>query len=334
MDTTKSNLAFHIESDKKTNFEINILVKENHLQITAIALPKTTKLIFEATVSISEIQINKYFYYYEDMSEVYNELESQFKLGKIVEETSELLYIVPLLNKKIPKIIFTLKDKEKSDNLKIDEIYNIKKEISLLNERINNLEKQNKFLLEEINKYKNIKIKENDIKKEELENSLIVKENEIDLIKKFIGKEPKFKLLFRASVDGDTKEKFEQKCLNKQPTLALIKNHLGNRFGGYTTQNWNHDNNDYNKKDPFSFIFSLDKRTKYNLKDKNNRAIHTKSYIIYFGNADFCFLGNNFLTEKKGWCNKGTRYFEANSDDLSDDEYFVVQEFELYQVLF
>jgi hypothetical protein len=138
--------------------------------------------------------------------------------------------------------------------------------------------------------------------------------------------------LYRATVDGDTKEDFDKKCLNKQPTLALIKNKLGNRFGGYTTQNWNYDQ-ETNKKDPLSFIFSLDRKKKFNLKNNNNRAIHTKSSIIYFGNADFC-LYKNFLTENSGWCNADIRYFEANSKDLSDQEHFIVQEFELYQVSF
>ena len=95
----------------------------------------------------------------------------------------------------------------------------------------------------------------------DLENSLIIQENEIELIKNFIGKNPKFKLLYRATVDGDTKEDFDKKCLNKQPTLALIKNKLGNRFGGYTTQNWNYDQ-ETDKKDPLSFIFSLDRKKK------------------------------------------------------------------------
>ena len=165
-----------------------------------------------------------------------------------------------------------------------------------------------------------------------IENSLIIKENEIELIKNFVGKNPRFKLLYRATVDGDTKKDFDKKCLNKQPTLAIVKNSLGNRFGGFTTQNWNYDN-EYDKKDPNSFIFSLDNKKKYNLKDKNNRAIHTKSYVIHFGNADFC-LGEKFLTNKAGWCNRGTRYFEAEWKDLSKEVDFTIKEFELYEVIY
>ena len=167
---------------------------------------------------------------------------------------------------------------------------------------------------------------------DELKKSLIIKENEIELIKGFIGKKPKFKLLYRASIDGDTKKDFDKKCLNIQPTLAVVQNTLGNRFGGFTTQNWNYDK-DSDKKDPNSFIFSLDNKEKYNLKDNNNRAIHTKSFVIYFGNADF-FLNEHFLTKKAGWSNSGTRYFTAKWNDLSAEETFTVKEFEMYQVLF
>ena len=166
---------------------------------------------------------------------------------------------------------------------------------------------------------------------DDIYDSLIIQENEIDLIKSFIGNNPKFKLLYRASIDGDTKNDFDKKCLNKQPTLALIKNKLGNRFGGYTTQNWNYDK-EYDKKDPSSFIFSLDNKKMYNLKNKNNRAIQTKGYVIHFGNGDFC-LGNKFLTENTGWCNKNDRYFEAEFNNLSYLENFIVQEFELYHVI-
>ena len=94
---------------------------------------------------------------------------------------------------------------------------------------------------------------------DEILDSNIIQKNEIDLIKNFFENPPKFKLLYRATVDGDTKKDFDKKCLNKQPTLAVIKNKLGNRFGGYTTQNWNYDR-ECDKKDPLSFIFSLDKK--------------------------------------------------------------------------
>ena len=167
---------------------------------------------------------------------------------------------------------------------------------------------------------------------DDIVSSLIIKENEIELIKGFIGKRPKFKLLYRASIDGDTKKDFDKKCLNIQPTLAVVQNTLGNRFGGFTTQNWNYDK-DYDKKDPNSFIFSLDNKKKYNLKDNSNRAIHTKCYVIYFGNADFC-LGEHFLANKNSWCNKGARYFKAEWNNISGEEYFIVKEFELYQVFF
>ena len=70
----------------------------------------------------------------------------------------------------------------------------------------------------------------------------------------------------------------------------------------------------------------------YNLKNKNNRAIQTKGYVIHFGNGDFC-LGNKFLTENTGWCNKNDRYFEAEFNNLSYLENFIVQEFELYHVI-
>ena len=240
----------------------------------------------------------------EDINKYYNDNKLSLFLNVCINVENNI--------KNIMEINDNIKKCKNSESKKIDFFPKDEKSI---NNFLNNIKKFGKFYDEE----------------DDIINSLIIQENEIDLIKNFIGKNPKFKLLYRATVDGDTKENFDKKCLNKQPTLALVKNKLGNRFGGYTTQNWNYDQ-EYDKKDPLSFIFSLDRKKKYNLKINNSRAIHTKTYIIYFGNADFC-LNKNFLTQNSGWCNSGTRYFEASSKDLSDEEHFIVQEFELYHVL-
>ena len=234
--------------------------------------------------------------------------------------------------------------KENKISLFINDCINIENEINNILDLNNIIKKCKKSLIQNITFIPekeneevtnqligNIKIFGSLISDEEIIDSKIIQNNEIDLIKNFIGNQPKFKLLYRATVDGETKKDFDKKCLNKQPTLALIKNSLGNRFGGYTTQNWNYDK-EYDKKDPFAFIFSLDKKKKYNLK-KDKRAIHTKEYIIYFGNADFC-LGEKFLTNSSGWCNYGGGNFEADLKELSSKERYTIQEFELFQVLF
>ena len=103
--------------------------------------------------------------------------------------------------------------------------------------------------------------------KEELEKSTILKsKEEILKIEEWINpnKKIKFNLLYKASIDGDSIIKFHEKCDNKGPTLIIIKIKTGYRFGGYNPLSWNTQNN--YKEHSSTFIFSLDKMKKYNLK--------------------------------------------------------------------
>ena len=48
-----------------------------------------------------------------------------------------------------------------------------------------------------------------------------------------------YKLLYRATRDGNSASSFHQKCDNICGTLVVIKTTKGFRFGGYTEQEWN-----------------------------------------------------------------------------------------------
>src|SRR5579883_3394742 len=65
----------------------------------------------------------------------------------------------------------------------------------------------------------------------------------------------KFKLHYRGSRDGFTKEKFHQLCDNIPCTLTLVRSSNENIFGGYVEQEW--DQSDKDKYDPNAFLFSL-----------------------------------------------------------------------------
>ncbi len=60
---------------------------------------------------------------------------------------------------------------------------------------------------------------------------------------------------------GFTAAKFHSLCDNKGPTLTLIKTVAGHTFGGFTTISW--DTSNAYKNDTQSFLFSVDKQTKY-----------------------------------------------------------------------
>ncbi len=59
-----------------------------------------------------------------------------------------------------------------------------------------------------------------------------------DKLREWLGKDSKWKLLYRASEHGYTAKSFHECCNHKGPTLVIIKSTDGYIFGGYTTQSW------------------------------------------------------------------------------------------------
>ena len=82
-----------------------------------------------------------------------------------------------------------------------------------------------------------------------------------------------YKLLYRATKDGNKASSFHQKCDNISGTLTVIKTSKGMRFGGYTEKTWN--GNQVNKKDNkgIAFCYSLDLFKIYNNTDKARSSI-------------------------------------------------------------
>ncbi|KAK6183194.1 hypothetical protein SNE40_010721 [Patella caerulea] len=81
---------------------------------------------------------------------------------------------------------------------------------------------------------------------------------ERDKLCKWIGQSVDFKLLYKASRDGMSPAIFQQRIVNKGPTVIACWNTDGCVFGGYTSVNWVvHDVHQYDQK---AFIFRL----KYN----------------------------------------------------------------------
>ena len=71
----------------------------------------------------------------------------------------------------------------------------------------------------------------------------IVNEQYDDILRKWLGNDDKWKLIYRTSEHGYTANSFHEFCDNlKDPTLIVIKSSKGWIFGGYTTRSWKCDN--------------------------------------------------------------------------------------------
>ena len=139
----------------------------------------------------------------------------------------------------------------------------------------------------------------------------------------------RYKLLYKASVDGDISSKFHEKCDNIPNTLVLIKASLDKRFGGFTTQTW--DGDDINKNDDNCFIFSIDKGKIYDI-NEGQEAINCNPDLGPIFINQIKLLDKFFIqggsTNKKGKTFSTLEDFEITGGV----EKFAVKEVEVYQV--
>ena len=139
----------------------------------------------------------------------------------------------------------------------------------------------------------------------------------------------KYKLLYKATVDGDSSTKFHEKCDKIINTLILIHASEDKRFGGFTTQTW--DGEYINKKDNNCFIFSIDKMKIYEI-NENQNAINCNPDLgpIFINQIK---LLDKFFTQG-GTTSKGGKTFSTLEDFeiTGGAEKFGVKEVEVYQV--
>lgn len=96
----------------------------------------------------------------------------------------------------------------------------------------------------------------------------------------------KYKLLYRASMDGFNAFKFHNQCDNQGATVTIIKCGDGIICGGYSSKSWD-SSGDY-KRANGSFLFSYTKMTKHEMKiqHKNDLVLKnpTQNYAMHCKN--------------------------------------------------
>ena len=140
----------------------------------------------------------------------------------------------------------------------------------------------------------------------------------------------RFKLLYQASRDGDSCSTFHEKCDEAEKTLVIVEDNDGNKFGGFTTQDWGGQY--LQKKDDDAFIFSIDKNRIYDV-------IPNQNAIGAFPNFGPVFFGcqiriyDNFLTKGGTTYKKGLNYRTTEDFELTNGKQnFEVRELEVYEV--
>ena len=162
----------------------------------------------------------------------------------------------------------------------------------------------------------------------------IIKEpEEIEMVtNKIADKFPgsSYKLLYKGSRDGDGAAEFHNRCDDAEKTLVIVEDNYGNRFGGFTTQDWGGQY--LQKKDDDAFIFSVDKNRVYDvIPDQNAIGCYPNFGPVFFGCQIRIY--DNFLAKGGTTYKKGLNYRTTEDFELTNGKQnFGVRDIEVYEV--
>lgn len=148
-----------------------------------------------------------------------------------------------------------------------------------------------------------------------------------------------FSLLYRGSRDGFEAKDFHEKCDNKGPTLVIIENTNGNKFGGYASVSWTGPPNPatvMSEESMSSFLFSVDKKEKllYRPESKLWVLYHSAAVGPIFGWGPALRVGDKCNVNSENWCDPTHNSFQSLIEGgyISGTKYFKVKEIEVYSV--
>ena len=329
--------SFDIKANN-SNYKLKISYNEQLLFFEIEKVSEFPKNNYNKYFNFEDLgKIDRYFFQFETILEVVDSLSNLIQTNNLTisEEDKQMkIQITNPSNKKKFDIIIPLKEKDLKTELDTIIPY-----ITSLNERVKKLENEVsnlKSLEEKVNDLMSIKKEYEKMKKEEIKkenryfkNSNIIKIEDENIILNFFEKKPnKFTLLLDSKIHGDATQTFINKCVNKCPTITFVKTTNGFRFGGFTSKLWTKNNY---VKDDKCFIFSLDKKEKYNITNSNN-ATYCEDSDFYFGSAALRIY-NNCTSNQNNYvsgCSFST--VPQNYGINGGEQYFTVSSYEVYQL--
>ena len=131
--------------------------------------------------------------------------------------------------------------------------------------------------------------------------------------------------------DGNSFKTFHDKCDNQYPALFIAKTKEGYKFVGYTSIGWNSNSNGY-LVDEKSFLFSLNKKSKYEVKE-----IKKVIGCYCYRGVDFhndCYFHQDNMTK----CSSSGDYSFLKGvgrvlADNNNNTTFIVDEVEIFKVI-
>ena len=381
--TSEKSFQIELSSDKNNSYSIEFNLN-NYIEITANQINNIIHKSYSNKYSFEGIREAKYFLQFDTFSEILYEIKDIIDNNEIILKENDNILILNIPLPDDQEIIFELNPIIKNNNDRLDEltdliiklnteinnikdeeIANLKREINDMKEKEVLLTNDNTQLKNDINLLKkennqlnkdNAQLKNNETQlKEEITelkeklnilwetrryitnlDSKIINENKEynESLKNWIDPSKKIKaeLLYRLSENGDNKKTFHELCDNKGPTLTLFHVNDGNIIGIYTPLDL--DSNSLWKNDMDTFIFNLNKNQKYK-KLKEDCSIYCMfSYGPY--TAGFGCDHNNSMKSIIHLGNDINKYYDKGSEILpcnNQEKVYDLIETEVYKIM-
>lgn len=174
------------------------------------------------------------------------------------------------------------------------------------------------------------------ILKNDLENKKMIENWVLETIK---ANRVRFKLLYRGSRDGFGAKDFHEKCDNKGPTIVVVENTAGNKFGGYAAVSWTSTNGQkIDSPESFSsFLFSVDTKEKLLYQPDSNQYVlyHSSKYGPDFGYGPALSIADNCNVNNSNYCDPKYNSYQNLKEGgfISGTQNFIVKEIEVYSVV-
>ena len=335
--TDESNtIEFEVNKDK---YKLSLTNNSNQITFKLEDLSSSKEYSLEKTFENLQ-EMNRYFLYFQDPSDLCINLIKQVKKNNIsVSKDSNLCNLI-IKNPITDEEFFLTMESPKtqsSSNQNLQEISSSSSpEILNLMKKVEDLEKRMQDLESKIGDGKNIgaltSLDEND-DGEKVFNSNIIKQKEEKVIKSWFNtKILSAELIYDTTTDGDSLDDFRNKCYGQFPTLILIRTDMGFLFGGYATTAWKENGpiSDYN-----SFVFSFNPDKKYNVTMPRFAlyGCNTQEKILFqFGSL--CFRIENNCTKSGNNVIRGSGYEKGLIDLIKGDHKFRVSRLEVFKINF
>ena len=344
---SKTKKSIEIMDESNTiEFEVNkdkykLSIKNNSNQISFKLEDLSSSKEYSLENSFENLQeMNRYFLYFQDPSDLCINLIKQVKKNNITvskdSNSCNLIIKNPITDEEFFLTMESPKT-QSSSNQNLQEISSSSSlEISNLIKKVEDLEKRMQDLESKIGDGKNIgaitSLDEND-DGEKVFNSNIIKQKEEKVIKSWFNtKILSAELIYDTTTDGDSLDDFRNKCYGQFPTLILIRTDMGFLFGGYATTAWKENGpiSDYN-----SFVFSFNPDKKYNVTMPRFAlyGCNTQEKILFqFGSL--CFRIENNCTKSGNNVIRGSGYEKGLIDLIKGDHKFRVSRLEVFKINF